>query len=92
MQKTLLLGLAACLLGVPLMARAEWAAYMQADKHAKGKDSLKVYLSKPFRASIAVSNKAAATFIDVPEQELYEDVRAFVARSARDGDAPTGCR
>ena len=26
--------------------KAEWAAYIQADKHAKGKDSLKSYVSK----------------------------------------------
>jgi len=124
----LLIGLATCLLGAPLMARAyegdwkrghvyyrmvctechktqqcgvigpntrtraEWAAYLQADKHAKGKDSLKHYLSKSYRASIASSNKAAAKFADVPEQELFEDLSAFVTRSAKDGDAPTGCR
>jgi cytochrome c2 len=128
LRKPLLIGLATCLLGAPLMARAyegdwkrghvyyrwvctechkdspvgkigpntrtraEWAAYLQADKHAKGKDSLKFYLSKSYRASIAGSNKAAAKFADVPEQELYDDLAAFVARSAKDGDAPTGCR
>ena len=128
LQKPLLMGLAACLLGAPLMARAyegdwkrghvyyrmvctechkaqscgvigpntrtraEWTAYLQADKHAKGKDSLKSYLSKSYRASIAGSNKAAAKFADVPEQDLYEDLKAFVVRSAKDGDAPTGCR
>ncbi len=72
--------------------RAEWTAYLQADKHAKGKDSLKTYLGKPFRASIAGNNKAAAKFADVPEDELYADVQALLMRSAKDGDAPTGCR
>jgi cytochrome c5 len=128
LHKPLLIGLAASLLGAPLMARAyegdwkrgnvyyrmvctechtsqaggaigpntrtraEWTAYLQADKHAKGKDSLKSYVGKPYRASIAASNKAAAKFADVPDEELYEDLKAFVARSAKDGDAPTGCR
>ena len=128
LQKHLLIGLAACLLGAPLMARAyegdwkrgnvyyrmvctechtsqaggaigpntrtraEWTAYFQADKHAKGKDSLKYYYGKSYRSSIASTNKAAAKFADVPDEELYEDLKAFVARSAKDGDAPTGCR
>jgi cytochrome c2 len=128
LRKPLLIGLTACLLGSPLIARAyegdwkrgnvyyrmvctechtsqaggaigpntrtraEWTAYLQADKHAKSKDSLKHYLGKPYRASIASTNKAAAKFADVPDDELFEDLKAFVARSAKDGDAPTGCR
>ena len=127
-KKLLGVGLAACLMGAPLLAnaydgdwkrghvyyrmvctschavkaggpigpntrtRAEWAAYLQADKHAKGKDSVSYFVSKQYRASIAPTNKAAAKFADVPEQELFEDLTAFVTRSAKDGDAPTGCR
>lgn len=72
--------------------RAEWSAYLQSDRHAKGADSLKFYLSKSYRAQIQATNRAAAKFIDVPDQELNEDLRAFVLRSAKDGDAPTGCR
>lgn len=74
------------------MTRAQWEAYLKADKHAKGKDSLQYYLSKPYRTSIEAKNRAAAKFIDVPDHELYEDVRGFVLRGAKDGDAPTGCR
>jgi cytochrome c5 len=72
--------------------RAEWQAYLDADKHAKGKEALKPYFGKAFRASIAGKNKAAAKFADVPEEELYADVNAVLMRSAKDGDAPTGCR
>lgn len=128
LQKSMLIGVMACLLGAPLMAqayegdwkrghvyyrmvctachvakaggaigpntraKAEWAAYLQADKHAKGKDSVTFYLSKAYRDSIKTSNRAAAKFADVPEQELVDDIKAFVARSAKDGDVPTGCR
>jgi cytochrome c5 len=74
------------------MTRAQWEAYLTADKHAKGKDSLKYYLSKPYRESIKGTNKAAAKFLETPDSELYEDVKAFVLRGAKDGDAPTGCR
>lgn len=128
LHKPLLIGLTACLLGAPLMARAyegdwkrghvyyrmvctechqtkpcgaigpntrtraEWAAYLQADKHAKGADSLKYYLSNPYRDMIKASNKAAAKFANVPESELFDDIKAYTIRGAKDGDAPTGCR
>lgn len=72
-------------------AKAEWAAYIQADKHAKGKDSMKQYLGKPYRASIKAQNKAAEKFADVPEDELFEDMKAFVIKGAKDGDSPASC-
>lgn len=71
--------------------KAEWAAYFQADKHAKGKDSVKQYLSKEYRASIKASNKAAEKFADVPDQDLLEDVKLFLQRGAKDGEAPASC-
>ena len=73
------------------MTKAQWQAYLQADKHAKGKDSMKQYLGKPYRASIKAQNKAAEKFADVPEEELFEDLKAFVIRGAKDGDSPASC-
>ena len=73
------------------MTKAEWAAYLKADKHAKGKDSMKQYLSKPYRASIKAQNKAAEKFADVPDEELFEDMKAFVIKGAKDGDSPASC-
>jgi cytochrome c2 len=70
---------------------AEWKAYIAADKHAKGKDSLKYYVSKAYRESIKATNKAAAKFIDDAEATLLEDVKAFVIKGAKDGDAPAKC-
>ena len=71
--------------------KAEWAAYMTADKHAKGKDSVKYYVSKKYRDSIKATNKAAEKYADVPEAELLEDVKAFVNHGAKDSDNPAGC-
>jgi cytochrome c5 len=71
--------------------KAEWAAYLKADKHAKGKDSLKYYVSKAYRDSIKASNKAAEKFVDVSEQELLDDLRAFVEYGAKDGEKPASC-
>jgi mono/diheme cytochrome c family protein len=70
---------------------AEWTAYMQAGKHAKGKEPLGKYVSKEYRASISATNKAAAKYADVPDQQLFNDIKAFVLKGAKDGDAPAGC-
>ena len=70
---------------------AEWSAYMQADKHAKGKDTVKHYVSTAYRASIKSANKAAEKFAEVPEQELLDDVKAFLIKGAKDGEAPASC-
>ncbi|MDP2792606.1 MAG: hypothetical protein Q8O25_00760 [Sulfurisoma sp.] len=71
--------------------KADWAAYLTADKHNKGKDSVKQYYSKAYRASIKATNKAAEKFAEVADQELMDDVKAFMIRSAKDGDAPASC-
>ena len=71
--------------------KAEWATYFQADKHAKGKDTVKFYFSSKFRDSIKATNKAAAKFADVPEADLAEDVKEFLQKGAKDGDAPARC-
>ena len=71
--------------------KADWAAYLKADKHAKGKDTVKQYVSKAYRASIKSGNKAAEKFADVPDQELLDDIAAFLTKGAKDGDAPATC-
>ena len=73
------------------MTKAEWAAYLKADKHAKGKETVKQYVSKAYRAKIKAGNKAAEKFADVHDQELLDDVAAFLAKGAKDGDAPASC-
>lgn len=70
---------------------AEWKAYIAADKHAKGKDSLKYYVSTKYRDSIKATNKAAAKFSDVTDEELMNDIKAFLNKGAKDGDAPAKC-
>ena len=70
---------------------AEWAAYFQADKHNKGKDTVKQYFSSQYRDSIKARNAAAAKYAALPEKDLVEDVKAFLHKSAKDGDSPAGC-
>lgn len=69
--------------------KAEWAAYFQADKH--GKDTVKHYFSSQYRDSIKAKNAAAAKYAGLPEKDLIEDVKAFLHKSAKDGDSPAGC-
>ena len=71
--------------------KAEWAAYIKADKHAKGKDSLKMHWSKAYRDSIKAGNKAAEKFADLSDQELMDDLKAFVEYGAKDGEKPASC-
>lgn len=73
------------------MTKAQWASYMSADKHAKGKDSVRQHVSKAYRASIRAQNKAAEKFAEVPDEELLEDLKAFVTKGAKDGEAPASC-
>jgi hypothetical protein len=71
--------------------KAEWTVYLQADKHAKGKDTVSQYLAGPYRTSIRATNKVAEKFAEAPDKELFEDVKAFVINGAKDGDAPASC-
>lgn len=71
--------------------KAEWATYLKADKHAKGKGTVREYVSKEYRAKIKAGNKAAEKFADAPDQELFDDVAAFLNKGAKDGDAPASC-
>jgi cytochrome c5 len=71
--------------------KAEWADYLKADGHAKGKDKVSRFLSKAYRAEIKAANKAAEKFADLSDEELTADVAAFLARGAKDGDEPASC-
>lgn len=73
------------------MTKAEWKAYIAADKHAKGKDSLKYYVSQEYRNSIKDTNKAAAKFVKMPDDEMLANVQAFVIHGAKDSDTPARC-
>lgn len=70
---------------------ANWTAYLDADKHAKGKDSLRKYVSRDYRAGIKGTNKAAEKYGDVPDEQLFNDIRSFMLKGAKDGDSPASC-
>ena len=74
---------------------AEWKAYVDTDKHdASGKSnpSLKYYTSTAYRESIKDENKVAAKMLNVPDDKMLADVRAFVVHGAKDSDTPARCQ
>lgn len=75
--------------------KADWAAYLKADKHDKtGKSnaSVKYFTTKAYRESIKDSNKVAAKLLGANDAELYADVEAWLQYSAKDSDNPSGCQ
>lgn len=75
-------------------AKADWAAYVKADKHDKtGKSnaSMKYFTTKAYRETIKGSNKAAEKLLNANDAELYADVQAWLQYSAKDSDNPSGC-
>jgi cytochrome c5 len=70
---------------------AEWTAYLNADKHAKGKEALKKYVSREYRASVKGTNKAAEKYAEVPDEQLFNDIKSFMLKGAKDGDSPASC-
>jgi len=79
--------------GIPANSRtiAEWNAYLQAGKHNAGKDTLKQYVSQAYRSEIRAKNRVADRFFSASDEDLLQDVKAFVVNGAKDGDAPAGC-
>ncbi len=74
---------------------AEWQAYFDADKHdrsGKTKPAVSYYASQEYRETIRGKNKVANKLIDLSDEELMADVRAFLVHGASDSDNPTRCR
>jgi cytochrome c5 len=75
--------------------KADWSAYVKADKHdksGKSNPSMKYFTTKAYRETIKDSNKAAAKLLSANDAELYADVQAWLQFSAKDSDNPSGCQ
>lgn len=74
--------------------KADWAAYLKADKHdktGKSNPSVKYFTTRAYRETIKGSNKAAEKLLSANDDELYADVQAWLQYSAKDSDNPSGC-
>lgn len=75
--------------------KAEWMDYFEKNIHgpqdAPTKYTASYFVSKEYRESIKNTNRAAKKMLKVPEDQLLEDVKAFVIHTAKDSDQPSRC-
>jgi len=74
---------------------AEWNAIIDEEKHAPASSanpSIRYYVSRGYREWVKRDNRAAEKFLDIPEQDLLNDVRSFVIQGAKDSDTPVRCK
>jgi len=75
--------------------KAEWANYFEKNIHgpqdATAKYAASYFVSREYRDSIKDTNRAAAKMLKVPEDQLLEDVKAFLMHTAKDSDQPSRC-
>ena len=75
--------------------RAEWIDYFEKNIHgpqdAPAKYAASYFVSREYRESIKDTNRAAAKMLKIPEEQLLEDVKAFLVHTAKDSDQPSRC-
>jgi len=75
--------------------RAEWVGYFDKNIHGPqdkpAKYAASYFVSREYRESIKDTNRAAAKLLKVPDEQLLEDVRAFLIHTAKDSDQPSRC-
>ena len=75
--------------------KAEWLDYFEKNLHgpqdATAKYAASYFVSREYRESIKDINRAAKKLLNIPDEKLLEDVKAFVAHTAKDSDQPSRC-
>jgi hypothetical protein len=72
--------------------RAAWLDYFEKNIHGpQEKYTTSYFVSKEYRESIKDTNRAAKKMLNVPEEQLLEDVKAFLIHTAKDSDQPSRC-
>ncbi|MFC1589330.1 hypothetical protein ACFL3P_03560 [Pseudomonadota bacterium] len=75
--------------------KAEWADYFEKNVHGpqdgSPQSAVNYFVSSEYRESIKDTNRAAKKMLKVPEDQLLEDVKAFVVHGAKDSDQPSRC-
>ena len=75
--------------------KAEWLDYFEKNIHGSQDSSAKYtasyFFSTEYRESIKHTNRAAKKMLKVPEEQLLEDVKAYLVHTAKDSDQPTSC-
>ena len=75
--------------------KAEWIDYFEKNIHgpqdAPAKYAASYFVSREYRESIKDTNRAAAKMLKIPDEQLLEDVKAFLLHTAKDSDQPSRC-
>jgi cytochrome c5 len=75
--------------------KAEWADYFEKNIHgpqdAAAKYAASYFVSHEYRESIKDTNRAAKKMLKIPDEQLIEDVKAFLDHTAKDSDQPSRC-
>lgn len=75
--------------------KAEWMDYFDKNIHgpqdSPSKYTASYFVSTEYRESIKDTNRAAKKMLKVPDDQLLEDVKAFVVHTAKDSDQPSRC-
>jgi hypothetical protein len=75
--------------------KAEWIDYFEKNIHgpqdAPAKYAASYFVSREYRESIKNTNRAAAKMLKIPDEQLLEDVKAFLVHTAKDSDQPSRC-
>ena len=75
--------------------KAEWVEYFEKNIHgpqdAPAKYAASYFVSREYRESIKDTNRAANKLLKVPDDQLLEDVKAFLIHTAKDSDQPSRC-
>lgn len=75
--------------------KAEWLDYFEKNIHgpeeAPTKYTASYFVSNEYRESIKDTNRAAKKMLKVSEEQLLEDVKAFLVHTAKDSDQPSRC-
>ena len=75
--------------------KAEWIDYFEKNIHGPQDEPAKYaasyFVSREYRERIKDTNRAAAKLLEIPEEQLLEDVKAFLVHTAKDSDQPSRC-
>lgn len=75
--------------------KSEWIDYFEKNLHGPqdvpAKYAASYFVSREYRESIKDTNRAAAKLLKVPDEQLLEDVKAFLIHTAKDSDQPSRC-
>ena len=75
--------------------KAQWKDYFKQNLHGPKdgthKYTVEYFVSTEYRESIMETNRAAKKMLKIPDEQLLEDVKAFLVHTAKDSDQPSGC-